>query len=64
MIKIDYILWDADKKKIHRLETITLTETDIIEMMLQRYHDGQLPVPIHLNKDEIVAEFNVSGVSF
>jgi hypothetical protein len=63
-LEIDYILWDSEHKKIEKFKTLKITESDIIEMLQRKYDDNELPIPIHLNKDELKVEFSVRGGSF
>lgn len=63
-LEVDYILWDSEHKKIEKFKTLKITESDIIEMLQNKYDNDELPIPIHLNKDELKVEFSVRGGSF
>jgi hypothetical protein len=63
-IEVDYVLWDLEKKNIQKFKTLKVTEADIIEMLVKKYEDDELPIPIHLSKENLVVEFSVTGGSF
>lgn len=63
-LEVDYILWDSENKKIEKFKILKITESDIIEMLQNKYDNDELPIPIHLNKDELKVEFSVRGGSF
>jgi hypothetical protein len=63
-LEVDYILWDSEHKKIEKFKTLKITESDIIEMLQNKYDNNELPIPINLNKDELKVEFSVRGGSF
>lgn len=63
-LEVDYILWDSENKKIEKFKILKITESDIIEMLQNKYDNDELPIPIHLNKDELKVEFSVRGVYF
>ena len=63
-LEVDYILWDSENKKIEKFKTLKITESDIIEMLQNKYDNDELPIPIHLNKDKLKVEFSVRGGSF
>jgi hypothetical protein len=62
-LKVDYCLWDDKKEKILFFKTLTITESQILDMLYREYDDDQFPVPMHLNKDEIIADIEISGIS-
>ncbi len=64
VLEIDYVLRDKDTKELKLLKTLKLTEEDIKEIMQQRFQEDQLPIPIHLNKEKLVADFSIRGGSF
>lgn len=63
-LEVNYILWDSEHKKIEKFKTLKITEADIVEMLQRKYDNDELPIPIHLNKEELNVEFSVRGGSF
>lgn len=62
-IRIDHYIWNAEKTKILFHNNIKIDESELIEIMQQRYEDEQLPMPMHLSKDDVISEFSIDGIT-
>jgi len=60
-IKIDYYCKTEDEKIVF-LGHVTVDEEDIFEMLHDKYDNGNLPLPIHLNREKITPEFLIDEV--
>lgn len=58
-IKIDYWL---RKDGVNRLMHTIITEEDIKEMVISKFRNGELPCPIHYDKDEVDIEVDIDQV--
>ena len=60
-IKIDYYL-KSETQAIQIMHT-TVTETDIMEMLEERFRDGQLACPIRFDRETVKVDFQIDSVT-
>jgi hypothetical protein len=58
-IKIDYYL---KQDKLTRLMHTTITEDDIINILKQKFQEGDLACPINFNRDQVEVRFEIDKV--
>lgn len=63
-ITVDYYHWDdsGENPRIVDFRTIVLTEEDILAIVHEKMENGELPFPMHLNRDELRFECNIDKV--
>lgn len=61
-IKVHYYIWKA--QQIQFSNSFTLTDDEIEQILLERFKNGELPCPIHIDKDEVEVEFDLENVTF
>ena len=61
-IKIDCYCRNKESKYL-QLINITLTEEDIFQMLMDRFKNDELPLPMYLNREEITPEFSIDSVT-
>lgn len=59
-IEIDYYLKQGESS---RLMHTTVTEDDIMDLLKQKFYEGDLPCPMNFTRDEVKVEFSISKVS-
>ena len=60
---IDYALWNLEQTKIVQFKTLKIDESDILDMMKQKFDNDELPISIHISKDNVIPEFSIDSVT-
>jgi len=61
-IKVDCYIRNKNKK-VYSIIHLVLTEDDIFEMLHKQYDDGDIPLSIHLDRDEMTPEFMIDEIT-
>lgn len=61
-IKIDCYYRNSQSKAL-QIDHITLTEDDIYEMLETKFKNDELPLPMHLNREDVTPEFQIDSVT-